>query len=202
MQLTEILSSEHRVIERVIAAMDVGADRLEAGEALRPDFFVDAARFIRNFADGYHHSKEEGGLFEAMARNGVPTEGGPIGMMLYEHDRAREYTAGLREAAQRWAAGDAGAADNVARYARAYGELLTRHIAKEDNILFPMAAHAIAPREEDAVLDVFRGKEREQEGKGSKASYLELARALCVEMGVDPEAAPRGRSAELSCHAP
>ena len=36
MQATEILSSEHRVIERVIAALDAAADRLEAGEAVRP----------------------------------------------------------------------------------------------------------------------------------------------------------------------
>ena len=35
---TEILMSEHRVIERVVAAMDQAALRLEGGETVRPNF--------------------------------------------------------------------------------------------------------------------------------------------------------------------
>ncbi len=200
MQATEILSSEHRVIERVIAALDAAADRLEAGEGVRPGFFVDATRFIRNFADGYHHGKEEEVLFATMARNGMPTDDGPIGVMLFEHDRARELTAGLGKAAERWAGGDRDVADTLADYARAYGELLTQHIYKEDNILFPMAAQAILPQEQDELLHEFGRIERAQAEKGSKASYLELAGSLCAEMGVDAEAAPR-RKVELPCHA-
>jgi len=200
MQATEILSSEHRVIERVIAALDAAAARVEAGEAVRPGFFLDATRFIRDFADGYHHGKEEGVLFEAMARNGMAMDDGPIAMMCYEHQRAREITAGLGDAAQRLADGDGGAADTVVDYARAYGELLTQHIYKEDNILFPMAAHAILPQDQDTVLDEFGRVEREQAQKGSKASYLDLAQALCSEMGVDAETAAR-REVRLPCHA-
>ena len=200
MQATEILSSEHRVIERVIAALDTASDRLEAGDAVRPGFFLDATRFIRNFADGYHHGKEEEVLFATMARNGMPTDDGPIGVMLFEHDRARELTAGLGKAAERWAGGDRDVADTLADYARAYGELLTQHIYKEDNILFPMAAQAILPQEQDEVLHEFGRIEREQAEKGSKASYLELADALCEEMGVDTAGGPR-RTVELPCHA-
>jgi hemerythrin-like domain-containing protein len=200
MKATEILSSEHRVIERVIAALDAAAGRLEAGEAVRPGFFVDATRFIRDFADGYHHGKEEGVLFEAMVRNGMPRDAGPIGVMRYEHSRARELTAGLGDAAARLAGGDRSAADTVADYARNYGELLTQHICKEDNILFPMAAQAIPPEEQDQVLDEFAGVEREQAAKGSKASFLDLAQALCGEMGVDAATAPK-REVTLPCHA-
>jgi hemerythrin-like domain-containing protein len=199
MQATEILSSEHRVIESVIAALDAAANRLDAGEAVRPGFFLDATRFIRNFADGYHHGKEEGVLFTALARNGMSMDDGPVGMMLEEHDRARELTSGLGKAAARWADGERGVADTLADYARAYGELLTQHIYKEDNILFPMAAQAILPQEQDDVLQDFGRIEHEQEQKGSKASYLDLAKALCAEMGVDPEAAPR-REVNLPCH--
>jgi hemerythrin-like domain-containing protein len=199
MQATDILSSEHRVIERVINALDAAADRLEAGKPVRPGFFLDAVRFIRDFADGYHHGKEEGVLFETMARNGMPLDDGPIGMMLYEHDRARELTSGLSGAADRLAAGDAGAADAVIDYARAYGALLTQHIYKEDNILFPMAARAIPPGDQDEVLDAFGRIEGEQASSGPKTFYLDLAQALCNEMGVDPDAPPM-RQVTLPCH--
>ena len=139
-------------------------------------------------------------LFATMARNGMPTDDGPIGVMLFEHDRARELTAGLGKAAERWAGGDRDVADTLADYARAYGELLTQHIYKEDNILFPMAAQAILPQEQDELLHEFGRIERAQAEKGSKASYLELAGSLCAEMGVDAEATPR-RKVELPCHA-
>ncbi|MBK9115143.1 MAG: hemerythrin domain-containing protein [Betaproteobacteria bacterium] len=200
MQATDILSSEHRVIERAIAALDAAADRLEAGESVRAGFFLDAARFIANFADGWHHGKEEGALFEAMARGGMPMDDGPVGMMMEEHDRARELTAGLRRATERWAAGETDMADKVIDYARGYAELLTQHIYKEDNILFPMAEQVILPETQDALLDDYRRIERAQEERGSKESYEELARALCEEVGVGPDAAPR-RTVELPCHA-
>ena len=121
-------------------------------------------------------------------------------MMRYEHARARELTAGLGNAADRLAAGDGSAAATVADFARAYGELLTQHIGKEDHILFPMAAHAIPPEEQDQVLDEFGRIEREQAAKGSKASFLELAQALCDEMGVDTAAIVK-REVTLLCRA-
>ncbi len=190
MQATQILSAEHRVIERFIAALDAAANRLEAGEVVRSGFFVDAARFIRDFADGYHHAKEERVLFEAMARHGMSIDDGPIGMMLYEHERAREFTSGLRTAADALVQGDRSVADAVVDYARAWGELLTQHIYKEDNILFPMAAHAILPQDQDAILDEYGRVEREQAANGSKAFYLDLARTLCDEMGIGSDTAP------------
>ncbi len=52
---------EHRVIERVLTALEKAAGRLESG-LMRPGFFVDAAEFIKGFADGCHHKKEEGVL--------------------------------------------------------------------------------------------------------------------------------------------
>lgn len=200
MQATDILSSEHRVIEQVIVALDAAADRIDAGGEVRPGFFIDAARFIRDYADGYHHAKEEGVLFTAMARAGMPTEQGPIGVMLYEHERARELTAGLAAAARRFADGDAGMADTVTDYARSYAELLTQHIFKEDNILFPMAGQAIPPHAHDAVVAEFARIEDAQAARGPKQSFVELAQALCDEMGVDLATAPR-REASLPCHA-
>ena len=109
MKATEILMAEHRVIETVLTTLETAAGRLEDGQAVRPGLFVDATAFVKGFADGCHHKKEEGVLFRAMADNGLPVEEGPIGVMLAEHERGRAYTRALREAAQRLEAGDASA---------------------------------------------------------------------------------------------
>ena len=99
MQATDILMSEHRVIERVIASLETAAARLEQGENVRPGFFLDAASFVTGFADGCHHKKEEGVLFPTLVANGLPQRSGPIAVMLTEHEQGRAYIRGLREAA-------------------------------------------------------------------------------------------------------
>ena len=190
MQATEILSSEHRIIERVIAALETAAGRLDAGMPVRPGFFIDCARFIREFADGYHHAKEEDVLFAVMARNGMSTDAGPIGVMLYEHERGRELTRGLRQAAERLLAGDRDADAAVVDHARAYAELLTQHIHKEDVILFPMAAQIIVPGQQDEVLEAFARVEAERAEMATKASLLALADALGAEMRAVRQVSP------------
>ena len=118
MKATDILSKEHRVIERVIDALDKAAGQLERGQAVRPAFFTDAADFIKGFADGCHHHKEEGVLFKAMIANGMSGESGPIAVMLAEHEQGRAYTRGMRQAAEKLIAGDESARGELVGNAR------------------------------------------------------------------------------------
>jgi len=178
MKTIDILMDEHRVIERVLDVLEKGATRLQAGDAVSPDFFVGAADFIRGFADGCHHRKEEGVLFEVMVERGMPKEGGPIGVMLSEHEEARRLTRGMREGAEQMAAGDSDAARRVAGFALDYVALLRQHIQKEDNVLFPMAGQFIAPADEAAVLERYETVEREESGEGAHEEYVALAEKL------------------------
>jgi hemerythrin-like domain-containing protein len=178
MLATDILSSEHRVIERVIAAMEKAAAEMEGGEPVRPGFFLDAADFIKGFADGCHHRKEEGVLFVRMAENGLPVEGGPVGVMLQEHEMGRAFTRGMREAAQKLASGEVAAGVDVVRNARGYAQLLKQHIFKEDHILFPMAAHVIPMEKQAQVAEDFERVEHEETGEGVHEKYLALAEKL------------------------
>ena len=182
MQATDILMSEHRVIERVISTLEQGAHSLEQGTAVRPGFFLDAADFIKGFADGCHHKKEEGVLFKALVEQGMPSNGGPVGMMLCEHEQGRAYTRGMREAALRLAGGDTAARGAVVRNALNYGALLRQHILKEDNILFPLANRVIPLELQESVNDGFEHIEHEETGEGVHEKYLALAEALEKEL--------------------
>ncbi len=178
MKATEVLKEEHQVILRVIASLERGADLLECGNAVRPGFFADVARFIRGFADSCHHKKEEGVLFTAMEAHGMSSQAGPIAVMLAEHEQGRRYTRGLAEAARRLEDGDATARAEVIHNAHGYIELLRQHIAKEDNILFPMAEQVIPRAEHGSVLEGFEHVEHEETGPGVHEKYLALAEAL------------------------
>jgi hemerythrin-like domain-containing protein len=178
MKATQVLSEEHRVIERVLSALETGAWLLAQENGLQPDFFIQATDFIKGFADGCHHKKEEGVLFKTMVANGAPQEGGPVGVMLYEHELARRYTAALRKAAERLKGGDESARADVIENARHYAALLRQHIGKEDTILFPMADRLIPSDQHDAVWEGFEHVEHEETGEGVHEKYLALASAL------------------------
>jgi hemerythrin-like domain-containing protein len=178
MQATDILMEEHKVILRVIGSLETEAGKLAAGQNVRPGFFLDASDFIKGFADGCHHKKEEGVLFQAMVDAGLPKQAGPIAVMLAEHEQGRAFTRGMREAAGRLGAGDAAARGEVVRNALGYAALLRQHIEKENGILFPMADQVIPAAQHAQVTAGFEHVEHEETGAGVHEKYLGLAEAL------------------------
>jgi hemerythrin-like domain-containing protein len=174
--------SEHRVIERVIATLEMAANRLQSGQEVRPGFFIDATDFIKGFADGCHHRKEEGVLFKALQANGMPAGQGLIAVMLSEHEQGRKFTRAMRAAAEQLQAGDPAAKPILVANARGYAALLKQHIQKEDQVLFPMAGRIIPADKQDQVVEDFEKVEHEETGAGVHEKYLALAGALEKEM--------------------
>jgi hemerythrin-like domain-containing protein len=172
---TEVLSDEHRVIERVLAAV-------EKLVALPPvpslSQWKKALDFIRNFADECHHLKEEKLLFPAMEAHGIPREGGPIGMMLLEHEEGRSYVRAMNTAVEGLERGESVGVESLLSHARAYLRLLKEHIQKEDEILFRIADEAIPAAEQAALLRSFAEHEAQEMGAGVHEKYLAIAEDL------------------------
>lgn len=178
MQATEILMDEHRVIERVLISLEFATQRLAEGQAIPMEFFLKAADFIKGFADGCHHKKEEQVLFAALEENGLPREAGPVGAMLADHEEGRRLTRAMRAAAERAQSGDSQAVPQVAQNALGYVALLRQHIQKENNILFPMADHVIPPEQHPQIAEAFEHIEHEETGAGIHEKYLGIATEL------------------------
>jgi hemerythrin-like domain-containing protein len=131
---TDILRDEHHVILDWVGRLEVAAARLEGGDTLPDERWTELVDWLRAFADDRHHAKEENLLFPAMIRAGIPPRGGPVDVMLEDHEECRALMATMAAGprAERTAA------------ARRYVRLLREHIAKENEVVFPLA---------DAVLD-------------------------------------------------
>jgi len=199
MKPTEILSSEHRVIEQVLDCLeriaetclnDGRLDKTSAGQSLE---------FFRNFADRCHHGKEETHLFPAMEAKGFPRDGGPTGVMLYEHDQGRAFIRAMAAATESAAAGDAEAINRFVAAAQGYVALLRQHIEKEDHCLFAMADRAFTAEDQQRLLEAFERVEREHIGAGTHEKYLRAADELAKRYGV-PSAVKEASPSCGGCH--
>jgi len=184
MDNTEQLREEHRIIERMLAVIEKAASNIDSGKEVDADFFPKVVDFIRNFADGLHHGKEETNLFPYMGRRGIPTDGGPIGVMLAEHEEGRACVMAVEEAARRFAAGDKSALKMAENSALRYAGLLRQHIEKEDNILYVMADQVLTPEDQKELLAVYDDVEKQHLDGHSREHYIALVEELEREVGL------------------
>src|SRR3990172_2977528 len=175
MKATDILMEEHRVIERALASLETAANRLSAGQVIPMDFFLKAADFIKGFADGCHHKKEEGILFVAMDANGMAQDAEPVSIFLEEHEEGRRLTRAMREGAEKVQRGDNTALSQVIQNALDYVALLREHIQKEDHMLFPMADDVIPVGQHQQLMTEFNRIEHEED---VHEKYLRIADEL------------------------
>lgn len=186
---TEYLSNEHRLIVEVLDCLEEAADRLDGGDQVTPDFFIDAAEFVAGFADRCHHAKEEDILFVAMTARDMPQDSGPVAVMLQEHEQGRAFTAGFRSAAEQMKSGDETAAADVVRNVYDYVNLLREHIVKEDNVLFPMADQIIPADTMQTVSKEFEHVIAADDANGIPGKYQEIARKLAEYLSRESTAA-------------
>jgi hemerythrin-like domain-containing protein len=175
---TDILRQEHQLILKVLGAAEREARAIAGGAAVDPDRLASFVDFIRNFADHCHHAKEEDLLFVRMGEKGFPLQGGPIAVMLHEHELGRAHIKAVADSIAAAAAGVAAARTVIVEHLAAYAALLRQHISKEDNILYPMADQVFSEDDQSALVADFERVERDEIGEGTHERYAALAREL------------------------
>lgn len=164
MRPTEQLIEEHKAIKSMLSILDSVCNKLESKEEINPEDLEQILDFIKTFADKYHHEKEEYLLFPAMEKAGIPREGGPIAVMLMEHNVGRDFVKRMSEAVAKYQDGIHNGSQEIIENARGYISLLTPHIEKEDNILYPMADIHLSENQQAELLEKFEKVEMEKIG--------------------------------------
>lgn len=177
---TDELRHEHDIILHVVFALNRACQKAEETGQVNLGFFTQAIDFLRVFADQCHHGKEESILFPLLEQRGIPRQGGPIGVMLAEHQQGRTYIRGMADAAGMAAAhvDRTSAASELLNQARAYVDLIRAHIQKENTVLFPMAEKVLSEDDKRSVREQFERFEEEVTGKGQHERYHQLAHEL------------------------
>jgi hemerythrin-like domain-containing protein len=183
----EDLKAEHRGIETALRIL-----KRIAAEIEKPGAVEDAeamVEFFKGFADTCHHAKEEEFLFPVLEEIGVSRNGGPIGLMLAEHEQGRRYVRDMQAALGTLKAGKEDAVVGLRDAAAGYIDLLRRHIRKEDEVLFEIAAERLSKARLTRLAEAFDRLEQERIGPGRHDAYhemlAELGRkyALSIDLG-------------------
>lgn len=179
MDSISLMVEEHKNIKRMLKVIRRYCFRILKGQEVDYKDFYKIIDFIRNYADSHHHGKEEKMLFNRMADElGPAAEKLVTHGMLVEHDLGRLYTKQLEEAISKVLDGDEEAKLDVIGNAIGYGDLLNRHIDKEDRIVYEFARKNLA---EDTLkkinyeTQVFENRAKE---KNIQQNYLDLLNEL------------------------
>jgi len=146
----QILVNEHKMIKRWLALVPRLLDNLDPATQEGERIFRGGVDFIRSYADKLHHGKEEDILFAYFDDKET------IFQVIYEdHRTARDYVK------QMIAAIDTKDAESLRDNLTAYAALLTEHIKKEDEILFPWLDRSLTASQVTELNEKFELAERE-----------------------------------------
>ena len=178
---TKVLRQEHEVILAVLDATEEVATNLENGADTPPELLTTTVEFLKLYADRQHHGKEEDLLFPELEKQGMPRKGGPVAVMLMEHQMGRSHMARMAEAAEAYKNGYKSAGGEWADAALDYVALLREHIAKENNILFVMAERILSADDQQRLATEFAGVDKNKIGAAEGERLLRLAEQLTAD---------------------
>ncbi len=180
MRPTEVLTAEHNAVLialQILEKVESGLASSGANAETHLDQLID---FFKGFVDRCHHAKEEEVLFPELQRRGLPRAGGPIAVMLAEHDAGRKHVGELQNGLARLRNGDAHAMHTIREGCSSYVSLLRAHIDKENNVLFPIADRMIPEVDAAEIIERFEEIERDRVGEGRHEAYHDMLHRLKV----------------------
>ena len=138
------LVDEHVLIKRWLALVPKVIEILKEGNRDIWEQVREGALFCRHYADKFHHAKEEDILFTF-----VDQESEIIKIMLDDHVFGRENVGLILEAA------DEKDSQKAIKSLQAFWEMLTEHIKKEDEILFPWIDRKLSSKQVGQLFSKF-----------------------------------------------
>ena len=178
MRFIDILVEEHKAVREILDVLDVICKKLQSGERIEPEHIEGIVDFIRNFADKAHHMKEEDLLFPALEGAGVPRGDMLVEALTTEHDLGRGYVRGIGDGLIHYSIGNNSGRLVIRENALKYIELMTRHIDKEEDVIFPLAQRYLSEAVALELAQEFERIDRDVIGDARREEFMSILRML------------------------
>jgi hemerythrin-like domain-containing protein len=159
--LFERLEEEHALIEAVTGALDAFVQSFERFGNVNLHELIRFLAFLRGYADGLHHEREEVVLLPTLALAGFPLESGPLGHIRDQHREEGRLVLDIAKAAcapEPWGRPQI---LRIATAAHALTDFERSHMDKERELLFPAARRELAAHAKALATAVARFEARE-----------------------------------------
>jgi DUF438 domain-containing protein len=173
----DFLVAEHEMIERAMAVLKSSLDDLEQAAA-KPVQMIRALDFLLEFGDKIHNRKEEELLFPLMGQRGIPTEGGPLGVMLMEHQAERALIAAMIMQAKGLKSATPEAREEYRRKGYDYLKIRAEHIWKENDVLYKMGQRVLSEEDNTALLAGFARVDAETYGETARDKFRQMLKEV------------------------
>jgi len=189
----DYLITEHELIERSMAVLKKCLENFDA--AIKKPFQMQRALdFLLVFGDKMHNTKEEDVLFPLMIERGLPAEGGPIGVMLMEHESERTLLQKMLAQIPGLAQVSEQVRSDFRQQGLDYLKIRAEHIWKENDILYPMGRKVLTEVDNDHLLGEFNKIDRQTYGPQARDHYKKMVEE--VEKGMVEKKLVEGLSYE------
>jgi len=169
----DFLIAEHELIERAMAVLRECLEKVDEGghDPVKLQRSID---FLLEFGDKIHNTKEERFLFPLMGQHGIPTMGGPIGVMLMEHEAERKLLVNLSSRAASLDAEPMEERMNFRQEAEDYLKIRAEHIWKENDVLYPMARRVFPESANGELLAAFNDLNQQTYGPEAPRKFQRM----------------------------
>ena len=86
MKCTDLLDNDHQIILRAVDVLEQMADDVRKGHSVDPQDVEFVIRFLKEFEDEHHQTKEESALFPILLKNAGAQEA-KLRQMMFEHGK-------------------------------------------------------------------------------------------------------------------
>ena len=179
MDAIELMMDEHKYILRGLKIFRKLSVEILNSNTVDFVSFEKMILFVRNYADKHHHNKEEVVLFKKMETQlGQNMVKGPLSGMYIEHDLGRQHMKLLEEALLKVKNGDLDSRVDIIANSICYTDLLTRHIDKEDTLIYNFARRALSQVDMEDVNESCENIELEATKNQLQKKYIGVLEEL------------------------
>ena len=173
----DFLVAEHEMIERAMAVFKECLENLDAS-AKDPVQMTRAMDFLLEFGDKIHNRKEEELLFPHMESKGIPTKGGPLGVMLMEHQAERDLLGSMIMQAKGLKYAPEAEKNDYRNKGLEYLKIRAEHIWKENDVLFKMGNKVTGDEDNTELLEGFARIDKEAYGDTAREKFLQMLKEV------------------------
>ena len=181
MRIARKLNADQEIIKRFITVLGGGMVEISSNKFARPEFFILAHTFIKDYIEGRFFKKEEM-LIDTLEELGFPPDDGPVGAMRAEEAKSIEAAQQLLGAAKAWKEGDKNARTNVSWATSEYTSTLRQHLTRLKNLVLPLLEQNLSMDDEHQIAVAISSMVFEEDAQNAPDKYDKLLETLEEEL--------------------